>query len=43
MARRQALGVTSAQDYKGIVVNIGASYLEKPYTPKLMSIVQNSP
>jgi RNA polymerase sigma factor (sigma-70 family) len=39
----KALGVTSAQDYKGIVVNIGASYLEKPYTPKLMSIVQNSP
>jgi RNA polymerase sigma factor (sigma-70 family) len=42
-ADAKALGLTSAQDYKGIFINIGASYTEKPYVPKLISIVPNSP
>jgi hypothetical protein len=42
-ADAKALGVTSAQDYKGIFINIGAAFNEKPFVPKLMSIVQESP
>jgi RNA polymerase sigma factor (sigma-70 family) len=39
-ADAKALGVTSAQDYKGIFINIGAAFNEKPFVPKLISIVQ---
>ncbi len=35
----KALGVASPQAYKGIAVNIGAPYTEKPYVPRLYSIV----
>jgi RNA polymerase sigma factor (sigma-70 family) len=41
VADLNALGVASPQAYKGIVVNIGAPYTEKPYVPRLYSIVQS--
>lgn len=41
VADLKALGVASPQAYKGIVVNIGAPYTEKPYVPRLYSIVQS--
>jgi len=40
-ADAKALGLTSSQIYKGIVINIGAPYTENPYVPKLYSIIQS--
>jgi RNA polymerase sigma factor (sigma-70 family) len=39
-ADAKALGVAGPQDYKGIVINIGAAFDEKPFVPKFMSINQ---
>ena len=37
-ADAKTLGVTSAQDYKGITINIGDAFNASPYAPRLMSI-----
>jgi RNA polymerase sigma-70 factor (ECF subfamily) len=42
VADLKALGVTSPQAYKGIVINIGAPYDVKPYIPKIYSIIQTT-
>jgi RNA polymerase sigma factor (sigma-70 family) len=42
-ADAKVLGVTKAQDYKGININIGDAYDAKPYVPKLASIIAFPP
>lgn len=39
----KTLGVTGAQDYKGITISLGDAYDAKPYVPKLASIAQYGP
>jgi hypothetical protein len=41
-ADARALGVTSGQDYKGIIISVGAPYTERPYVPVLTSIVRST-
>ena len=42
-ADAKTLGVTNAQDYRGIVINIGAALGENPYVPKFTGVIQNTP